>query len=83
MCKLLEVSRSVVYYYLDKEESDVPDEESKIARHIVDIFKKSRNNYGTRKIKEVLENLGYQVSRRRIARIMNENSLISNYTVAE
>ena len=24
MCKFLEVSRSVVYYYLDKEESDGP-----------------------------------------------------------
>ena len=73
----------MVYYYLDKEESNTPDEESKIEKQIIDIFKKSRNNYGTRKIKKALGKIGYQVSRRRIARIMNENSLVSNYTVAQ
>jgi len=30
-----------------------------------------------------LDRLGYQVSRRRISRIMKENSLVSNYTVAQ
>jgi transposase InsO family protein len=59
------------------------DEESKIEKHIIDIFHRSRNNYGTRKIKVELDNLGYQVSRRRIARIMKENALVSNYTVAQ
>ena len=83
MCRLLEVSRSLVYYHLNKEESDVTDEESKIEKHIIDIFHKSRNNYGTRKIKIELDNLGYQVSRKRIARIMKENALVSNYTVAQ
>lgn len=83
MCRLLEVSRSLVYYHLNKEESDATDEESKIEKHVIDIFHKSRNNYGTRKIKIELDNLGYQVSRKRIARIMKENSLVSNYTVAQ
>src|SRR5699024_9284490 len=35
------------------------------------------------KIKIELDNLGYQVSRKRIARIMKENALVSNYTVAQ
>lgn len=83
MCSLLGVSRSLVYYHLNKEESDASDEESKIEKHIIDIFHKSRNNYGTRKIKVELDKLGYQVSRRRIARIMKENALVSNYTVAQ
>lgn len=83
MCNLLEVPRSLVYYYLNKEKLDTPDEESKIERHIIDIFRKSRNNYGTRKIKRELDKLGYQVSRRRISRIMKENALVSNYTVAQ
>ena len=30
-----------------------------------------------------MDRLGYQVSRRRISRIMKENSLVSNYTVAQ
>lgn len=83
MCSLLKISRSLVYYHLNKEELDASDKESKIEKHIIDIFHRSRNNYGTRKIKIELDSLGYQVSRRRIARIMKENALVSNYTVAQ
>ncbi len=83
MCSLLKVSRSLVYYYLNKKESKSSDEDLEIEKHIVKIFHRSKNNYGTRKIKVELDNLGYQVSRRRIARIMKENALVSNYTVAQ
>ena len=83
MCSLLRVSRSLIYYHLNKEESYTLDEEFKIEKHIINIFHRSRNNYGTRKIKVELDNLGYRVSRRRIARIMKENALVSNYTVAQ
>ena len=83
MCKLLKVSRSLVYYHLNNKESNTSDEDSEIEKHIIKIFHRSRNNYGTRKIKVELKNLGYQVSRRRIAGIMGENALVSNYTVAQ
>lgn len=83
MCKLLKVQRSLVYYHLNKEPSITCNEEAIITSHIKDIFRRSRNNYGTRKIKVELEKLGYKVSRRRISRIMKENSLVSNYTVAQ
>lgn len=83
MCSLLKVSKSLVYYRLNKKESNTSDEDSKIERHIIKIFNGSKNNYDTRKIKVKLGNLGYQVSRRRIARIMKENALVSNYTVAQ
>ena len=82
MCELLEVSRSLVYYHLNKVDS-TSKEESIIANHIKNIFRRSRNNYGSRKIKVELNKLGYQVSRRRISRIMKENGLVSNYTVAQ
>lgn len=82
MCKLLEVSRSLVYYHLNKEPSGCLKENQIIEKYIKEIFRLSRNNYGTRKIKIELGKLGYQVSRKRIARIMRENSLVSNYTVA-
>jgi transposase InsO family protein len=81
MCELLEVSRSLVYYHLNKVDS-TSKEESIIANHIKNIFRRSRN-YGSRKIKVELNKLGYQVSRRRISRIMKENGLVSNYTVAQ
>lgn len=52
-------------------------------KEIIKIFHRSKNNYGTRKIKMELEKLGHQISRRKIARIMKENALVSNYTVAQ
>lgn len=83
MCDFLKVPRSLVYYHLNKNHSISTNEESIITNHIKDIFRRSRNNYGSRKIKVELKKLGYQVSRRRISRVMKENSLVSNYTVAQ
>jgi len=54
-----------------------------VSPKIIEIFKASRNNYGTRKIKVELKKLGYIVSRRKIGRIMKQNGLVSNYTVAQ
>ena len=83
MCKFLKVSRSLVYYYLNERESSFSSEESELEKHIIEIFHRSKNNYGSRKIKVELQKLGYRVSRRRISRIMKENALVSNYTVAQ
>lgn len=83
MCKFLKVSRSLIYHHLNKDISTDSSEESIMTTHIKRIFKLSRNNYGTRKIKKELHKLDYQVSRRRISRIMKENALVSNYTVAK
>ena len=46
------------------------------------IFKDSRNNYGTRKIKIEFSRLKYIVSRRKINRIMKKSGLVSSYTKA-
>lgn len=78
LCKVLQVPRST-YYYESKQKLD----ESPIIEEIIDIFKASRNNYGTRKIKIELAKRGYQVSRRRIGRIMKQEGLVSKYTVAQ
>jgi len=83
MCKLLKVSRSLVYHHLNNRESSSSNKDSEIEKHIIKIFHRSKNNYGTRKIKVELEKLGHQASRRRIARIMKANALVSNYTVAQ
>lgn len=83
MCRFLKVERSLVYYHLNKKDSTSSNEELIVTKHIKNIFRRSRNNYGTRKIKKELDKLSYKVSRRRISRIMKENSLVSNYTVAQ
>lgn len=78
MCRVLQVNRST-YYYEAKEKTD----DSELTSEITDIFKASRNNYGTRKIKKELEKSGKQVSRRRIGRIMKQEGLVSRYTTAQ
>ncbi|MBP1916780.1 putative transposase [Lederbergia galactosidilyticus] len=80
MCDVLQIPRSTYYY-----EAKIIDdqEEEKLTKLIKDIFKSSRNNYGQRKIKIELQKMGWQVSRRRIGRIMKEQGLVSKYTVAQ
>ena len=78
MCKVLQVNRSTYYY-----ESQAKEAKEEITPKVIETFKLSRNNYGTRKIKVEPEKLGYIVSRRRIGRIMKQNGLVSNYTVAQ
>ncbi len=78
MCKVLQIPRSTYYY-----ESKVKESTDEIAPKVIDIFKSNRNNYGTRKIKVKLKKAGYIVSRRKIGRMMKQNGLVSNYTVAQ
>jgi transposase InsO family protein len=79
MCDVLQLPRST-YYYEAKEQSKSEDE---LTAAIKEVFHKSRQNYGTRKIKYELKKLSIVASRRRIGRIMKENGLVSKYTVAQ
>jgi transposase InsO family protein len=78
MCKILGISRSLVYYEKKSKTYD-----SELDNVIISIFKASRNAYGTRKIKKELLKKEYQVSRRRISRIMQKYGLVSQYTVKQ
>src|SRR5690554_6781379 len=78
MCRVLKINRSLVYYTTKEKSCD-----SKLENKIIAIFKNSRNNYGTRKIKKELDKKGYQVSRRKIGLIMRKYGLVSNYTVKQ
>ena len=77
LCHVLQLPRSTYYY-----EATVKQSEDQLSTIIQDIFHGSRQNDGTRKIKVELKKQGHVVSRRRIARIMRENGLVSAYTVA-
>src|SRR5699024_4480863 len=79
MCNVLQIPRSTYYY--EAKNREYRDEE--LTTIIDDIFKKSRNIYSQRKIKNELAKLGWTVSRRRISRIMKEQGLVSKYTVAQ
>ncbi|MGA3603276.1 IS3 family transposase [Lysinibacillus agricola] len=86
MCDVLDIPKSTYYYHADlcgKRTRKIEDKE--ISKEIARIFKESRNNYGTRKIKKELSKLPVpkHVSRRRIGRLMKVLGLVSNYTVAQ
>lgn len=76
MCKILKISRSTYYTYKEtKKEKDLLNDS------VIKIFNENQSVYGTRKIKVELSKLNHKVSRRRIARIMQLNGLVSAYTV--
>lgn len=74
MCEVLQIPRST-YYYKAKERN--PKEEEELTKLIIEIFIKNRRVYGQRKIKRELKKKGWQVSRRRIGRIMTSKGLVS------
>ena len=78
MCKILKISRSLIYYKRKKKNNNI-----ELENKIKQIFKESRNNYGSRKIKVELKKNGYNVSIRKIRRIMKANNLVSNYTMKQ
>lgn len=78
MCKILQVPRSSYYY---ESKLKIPDE-TNLKELIIEIFRNSRNNYGTRKIKQELKIRTHHISRRKIGRIMQELGIVSNYTKA-
>lgn len=83
MCQLLDIPRSSLYYHLKNDSQKKKHDDSDLINLIKEIFKNSRNNYGSRKIKIELAKLGHIVSKRRIRRIMQEKGLVSSYTVKQ
>lgn len=78
MCKILEISTSGYYNY--KEPEQAKDEHTKL---VSKIFNENYKAYGTRRIKKECKRMGVIISRRRIARIMLSEGLVSSYTVAK
>ena len=78
MCRKLGIPRSLVYYKRKTRKID-----SKLENSVIEIFKKSRNNYGSRKIKAELQKGNITASCRKIRSIMNKYGLVSNYTIKQ
>lgn len=84
MCVVLNIPKSTYYYHANGREKETHErEEVLLSNEIQRIFKESRSNYGTRKLKVELKKQNRIVSRRRIGRIMKQLGLVSNYTVAQ
>ena len=78
MCKVLNISRSLVYYTYKTRKPN-----PELEQLIIKIFKDSKNNYCSRKIIVKLKELGFIVSLRRIRKIMDKYCLVSNYTIKQ
>jgi putative transposase len=80
MCRTLKVPKSSFYY---KSRAKVSSINSILESAVVKIFRESKNNYGTRKLKVELKKLDFIVSRRKIGKFMAKNCLLSNYTIKQ
>lgn len=81
MSKLLQVSRSGFYDWLKRGPSSRSLEDAKLIKVIENLFYKFHRRYGSDRIYRELLDLGYRISRKRVARIMGENGLFSIYNV--
>jgi len=78
MCRVLKLSRATYYY-----EAKAKPDHSKLTAAIRECFIQSRNNYGARKLKQELAKKDIVVSRRKIGKLMKQEGLVSNYTIAQ
>ena len=72
----MKVSRSGYYEWLNNPGCNRAREDNALTNRIAVIFKEGRGNYGTRPIKKELSRQDVIASRRRIARLMKEASLL-------
>lgn len=72
MCRVLKVSRSSYYKYLNKKPSNRELENVEIEKKIINIHKESKNRYGAIKINESLKTLGVTISSKRTQRLMKK-----------
>ena len=72
LCRVLRVSRSGFYAWLDREPSARRVADDDLAREVARIHADSRGTYGAPRIHADLKEAGTRVSRRRVARLMRE-----------
>ena len=79
MSRILEVSRSGFYDWLRRPQSSRQKGDAFWLKIIQGIFEDSDEVYGSPNIYQVLKQSGHSISKKRVARIMRENGLISCY----
>lgn len=77
MCRVFKVSRSGYYRWLNHKPSKRSLDREEIIRDIRKIHQGSKQRYGSPKITESLRELGWRVSRPRVARIMRSEGIKS------
>lgn len=75
LCKVLEVSRSGFYAWEERGRSSRSIADEQLAVHVVAAFNVGRGAYGSPRVHEELKAAGFEVSRKRVARLMVELGL--------
>jgi transposase InsO family protein len=77
MCKVFKIGRSGFYNWLDRKPSKRAQEKEAIVMEVHKLYAESKGRYGSPKITKELGNIGFSVSRPRVARIMKADNLKS------
>ncbi len=75
LCRFMSVSRSAYYDWLAAPKTAREEENEALTEKLKSLFKQSRATYGSRRLKRKLSEQRFQVSRRRIIRLMKKAGL--------
>lgn len=78
MCEVLNVSRSGYYDWLKREPSQRQHANETLAVAIRQVYETSRQTYGSPRIHAALQQQGVKVSRKRVARLMQQHKLAAS-----
>ncbi len=73
-CRLLDVSRSSIYY-----QSAEPDPEEAEIMRLIDVIHTHRPFLGSRRIRDALQDVGYRIDRKRVRRLMRKMGIQAIY----
>ena len=77
MCKVFNVGRSGYYHWELRKPSKRTEENKELKHQIEQVYQKSKKRYGSPKITMELKDMGYNVSRPRVARLMQQEGIKS------
>lgn len=77
MCDLLDIPRSTYYQSFNKTISNRKRENNELTKRIIEIHSESKGRYGAPKIHHLLEKEGYDVSIKRVQRLMKKAEIRS------
>lgn len=75
LCRVLKVSTSGYYDWVDRPPSERQQEDKVLTEHIRDVHQSSRQTYGSPRIHADLQDMGFKVGRKRVARLMRLNGI--------
>ena len=79
LCRVVGLSRSQYYEALKQRRSARAMADVELSRHIKEVFDLGRGNYGSPRVHDELSKRGFNVSRKRVIRLMQEAGLTGSH----